>query len=249
MTTLVTGGAGGLGMEVGLEFLRRGHDVALFDLDPRVSESAARLRASACGRSVASFVGDTTDCRAVDDAWSAAEAELGPINVVVNSAGVVVRGGITSVSHDEWLRCLGINLTGPFVVCRRAAESWLSSKVKGAIVNVASIAAVKAASPPVGSVAYGSSKAGLIGLTRHLAVELGPHGIRTNAVAPGSFASPMNRERLANPAARKEAEQLVPLGRIGDAAEVAGPIAFLALDATYINGVVLMCDGGTVVQL
>jgi len=249
MTTLVTGGAGGLGIEVARAFLRRGRDVALVDLAERVTEVAASLLISTPGRAVAGFVADTTEPRSVGNAWTKAEEEVGPIDVVVNSAGIVVRGGIAGVSTEEWQRCLNVNLTGPFLVCRRAAESWLASNVKGAIVNVASISAMKAAGPPVGSVAYDSAKAGLIGLTQHLAVELGPHGIRTNAVAPGSFVSPMNRDRLSDPHALEEAERMVPLGRVATAEEVAGPVVYLALDASYINGAVLVCDGGTVVRM
>jgi NAD(P)-dependent dehydrogenase (short-subunit alcohol dehydrogenase family) len=249
MTALVTGGSGGLGVEVARQLLGRGHNVALLDIDDRVPDVAKDLRASMTGCLVDAFRADISDAREVDESWTGAEAALGPIDVVVNSAGIAVRGGITEVSQDEWLRCLSVNLTGPWVVCRQAARAWLSSGIKGAIVNVASVAAFKAAAPPVGSVAYGSSKAGLVGLTNHLAVELGPHGIRTNAVAPGSFASPMNRERLADPKATAEAEAIVPLHRIGTSAEIAEAILYLALDATYVNGSVLVCDGGTVVQL
>jgi NAD(P)-dependent dehydrogenase (short-subunit alcohol dehydrogenase family) len=248
VSILITGGAGGLGIELGRAFLDRGHAVALVDVADRVGSVAQELSTDLAGRAIGLTV-DTTRPEDVDDAWTAAEGALGPIDAVVNAAGIVVRGGITEIAEEDWLRCLNVNLTGPFHVCRRAAQAWVPDGRAGAIVNIASVAAMKAAAPPVGSVGYGASKAGLLGLTIHLAVELGPHGIRSNAVAPGSFASPMNQERLADPAVAQATADAVPLKRIGAASEVAGLTTYLALDATYVNGAVVACDGGTIVQL
>jgi NAD(P)-dependent dehydrogenase (short-subunit alcohol dehydrogenase family) len=248
VSVFITGGAGGLGIELGRAFLARGHAVALIDVAEGVVSVAQELSIDEPGRVIGLTV-DTTRPQAVDDAWTAAEEALGPIESVVNAAGIVVRGGITEIAEADWARCLDVNLTGPFHVCRRAAQAWVPAGRTGAIVNIASVAAMKAAAPPIGSVGYGASKAGLVGLTIHLAVELGPHGIRSNAVAPGSFASPMNRERLADPEVAQATADAVPLKRIGAASEVAGLTVYLALDAAYVNGAVIACDGGTVVQL
>jgi NAD(P)-dependent dehydrogenase (short-subunit alcohol dehydrogenase family) len=248
VSVFITGGAGGLGIELGRAFLARGHAVALIDVAEGVVSVAQELSIDEPGRVIGLTV-DTTRPQAVDDAWTAAEEALGPIESVVNAAGIVVRGGITEIAEADWARCLDVNLTGPFHVCRRAAQAWVPAGRTGAIVNIASVAAMKAAAPPIGSVGYGASKAGLVGLTIHLAVELGPHGIRSNAVAPGSFASPMNRERLADPEVAQATADAVPLKRIGAASEVAGLTVYLALDAANVNGAVIACDGGTVVQL
>jgi NAD(P)-dependent dehydrogenase (short-subunit alcohol dehydrogenase family) len=248
VSVLITGGAGGLGIELGRAFLARGHAVALIDVADQVGSVAQQLAGEHADGAIGLVV-DTTRAEAVDRAWTTAEDALGPVDAVVNAAGIVVRGGITEIAEEDWARCLDVNLTGPFHVCRRAAQAWVPSGRAGAIVNIASVAALKAAAPPIGSVGYGASKAGLLGLTIHLAVELGPHGIRSNAVAPGSFASPMNQQRLADPAVAQATADAVPLKRIGAASEVAGLTAYLALDATYVNGAVVACDGGTIVQL
>jgi NAD(P)-dependent dehydrogenase (short-subunit alcohol dehydrogenase family) len=126
-----------------------------------------------------------------------ATEQLGPIDVLVNNAGVFAPTPFLELTPEAWDRTLQVNLYGAFHTSQRAARDWLAAGTKGAIVNIASIAAMTAGYG--GTADYGASKAGLVGLTIHLAVDLGPQGIRTNAVAPGSFYSPMNAERLTRP--------------------------------------------------
>jgi len=238
-SAIITGGAGGLGTAIGQAFLKRGIDVALWD---RAQTDAAVERLSGERARVAGVECDITDSRQVREAWVKTESSLTPVEVVVNCAGIFTPTPIRELSDAQWERTLGVNLTGAFYLCRRAAEAWLASGVAGAIVNVASNAALNAA--PFGAADYGSSKAGMVGLTTHLAVELAPHGIRTNAICPGQFRSPLNAERLAQPGAEEASVAMIPLRRIGMPEDIATVVVHLALDATYANGAIVTVDGG-----
>jgi NAD(P)-dependent dehydrogenase (short-subunit alcohol dehydrogenase family) len=238
-SAIITGGAGGLGMAIGQAFLKRGIDVALWD---RTQTDAAVEQLSGEGAKIVGVECDITHSRQVVEAWAKTESSLSPVEIVVNCAGIFTPTPIRELSDAQWERTLGVNLTGAFYLCRRAAVAWLPSGVSGAIVNVASNAALNAA--PFGAADYGSSKAGMIGLTTHLAVELAPYGIRTNAVCPGQFRSPLNAERLAQPGAEEASVAMIPLGRIGMPEDIATVVVHLALDATYANGAIVTVDGG-----
>lgn len=247
MSVLVTGGSGGLGTAIGEAFARRGYAIALLDLEAEPTSRVADRLSDAYGVTVAGVACDVTDRESVERAWADAERAVGTIDVVVNNAGIFTKKDFLDLTLEQWQRTLDVNLTGPFHVSQCAARSWVPAGVAGSIVNVASIAAFTAGHG--GAVDYGASKAGLVGLTIHLAVDLGPHGIRANGVAPGSFRSPMSVTRLAAPEEREKSEALIPLGRVGEAEEVAATVLFLAVDGTYVNGAVIACDGGTVVKM
>jgi NAD(P)-dependent dehydrogenase (short-subunit alcohol dehydrogenase family) len=247
VSAIVTGGGGGLGEAVAAQLLKRGVATALLDssyenaraVATRLSEiDSARAIAVAC---------DVSATKDVQAAWAFTESELGPIDVVVNAAGIQGQHPISTMTDDVWERVLEVNLTGAFKVCRQAATAWLDEGRSGSIVNVASSLAFVA--NPGGSSAYGASKSGLVGLTIQLAVELGSHGIRVNAVAPAGFRSPMYAELLKRPDQDERIKALIPMGRIGEPEEVAATIVFLALDGTYINGVTIPIDGGNIVKM
>lgn len=239
ISAIITGGAGGLGIAIARTFLRRGVEVALWDRTP-TDDAVEQL--SGEGPTVAGVECDITDSAQVVDAWTKTELSVSPVDVVVNCAGIFRPTPIRELSDAQWERTLGVNLTGAFYLCRRAAEMWLASGIQGAIVNIASNAALNAAI--FGAADYGSSKAGMIGLTTQLAVELAPHGIRTNVVCPGQFRSPLNAERLAQPGAEDASLAMIPLGRIGMPEDIATTVVHLALDATYVNGAIVTVDGG-----
>jgi NAD(P)-dependent dehydrogenase (short-subunit alcohol dehydrogenase family) len=243
----VTGGAGGLGAAIAAGLISRGVGVALVDRSLTEAESAAERLRTEGGPQVLALSCDVSSSEDVETAWSAAEAALGRIEVVVNCAGIWQPRPLVEMDDESWQRTIDVNLTGAFYVCRRAAKAWIPAATAGSIVNVTSVAAHVAA--PLGSTAYGSSKAGLTGLTVHLAVELGGSGIRTNAVAPGSFRSPMSANRLEDPEQEEKSNAMVPLGRVGETDEVAGAVVYLALDATYVNGVTMALDGGTIIRM
>lgn len=247
MTVLLTGAAGGLGLAIAEKFAARGQSLALLDRTPGAAEEAATRLAGEYGVEAIALGADVTSRASIDDAWDAAEAHAGAIDVVVNNAGRFVPTDFRELSYESWQATLDVNLGGAFHTSQRAAQTWVPAGVKGAIVNVASIAAFTAGYG--GAVDYGVSKAGLVGLTIHLAVDLGQFGIRSNAVAPGSFYSPMNAARLANPEQEAKSAGQSPLKRIGQPGEVADVVVFLGLDATYVNGTVVNVDGGVAVVM
>jgi len=248
MGVFITGGAGGLGNALAESFGSRGIAVAVADLDLDAAETTAReLRKKYPALAATGVECDVTDPASVDEAWVRAVADLGPLETLVNNAGVFRPMPFLKMSPQAWDRTMQVNLYGAFHTCQRAVRDWVQEGRPGSIVNIASIAALNAGYG--GTADYGASKAGLVGLTIHLAVDLGPHGIRTNAVAPGSFYSPMNAERFAAPGQEESSAALTPLRRIATPEEVAAAAVFLALDATYVNGVVIPVDGGTAVRM
>jgi NAD(P)-dependent dehydrogenase (short-subunit alcohol dehydrogenase family) len=244
---LVTGGGGGLGRAVALQLASRGARVALVDVTREPLEAVAAEVGDAGGAPPGVIVADLTDPVAVQQAWKTAQATVGPLDGLVNAAGMFKPHDFTELPLERWQAGLAVHLTAPFLLSRCAARAWIPAGIEGSIVNVASTAAIRAKAS--GSAEYGASKAGLLGLTIDLAVELGPHGIRTNAVLPHSFHSPINAERLKDPVQYANAVESVPLKRIATAEEVAAAVGFLLLDGSYLNGVLLPCDGGMAAQM
>lgn len=246
-TAFVTGAAGTLGVAVVNSLAARGLDLALVDLDLSATQKVAEDVTRRVNIEAVSISADLTDAEQVVSAWSKARERLGVPGVLINVAGFFVPTEIRSITREAWENSIALHMTAPFLLTQLASADWIASGMPGVIVNVSSIAALQA--NEAGSASYGASKAGLAGLTIHCAVELGPHGIRTNGVLPGSFPSLINAPRLAEPEAVSGAEQHVPLRRLGTAEEVAGLIEYLALDATYLNGTLIQCDGGTTVKM
>ncbi len=216
------------------------------DLDPhRADDVAGSIQSS--GTKALAIGADITDSDQIVEAWESAVGQLGTIDILVNGAGRFTPTDFVDLPLGQWRKTLDLQLTAPFVLCQQAVKHWIERRSPGAIVNVASTAAIRA--KVGGSADYGASKAGMLGLTIDLAVELGPYGIRTNAVLPHSFHSPINATRLADPVEAARAADSVPLKRIASADEVAAAVVYLALDASYSNGVLLPCDGGTTVSM
>jgi NAD(P)-dependent dehydrogenase (short-subunit alcohol dehydrogenase family) len=247
MSVFLTGGGGGLGNGVAQAFAARGVAVALADRVKENAEAVASAVAAEHDVPVLPLECDVTDAASIARAWDRAGEELGPVDALVNSAGIFRRRPFLDLTEEEWNTTLDVNLTGAFLVSQHAVRHWLAAGTPGSIVHVASIAAMNAGFG--GAVDYGASKAGLVGLTIHLAVEFAPAGIRCNAVAPGFFYSPINAARLADPEEEARSAAFSPLRRIGQPDEVASAVVFLAMDATYVNGTVLPVDGGIVVRM
>lgn len=236
---MVTGGGSGIGRATCLELARRGAAIVVVDVS---AESAVRVadEVSAIGSDTLACPANVADSAQVQQAVAAAVGRFGRIDILVNSAGLYRLGGITDISEAEWDLLLDVNLKGTFLVCK-AVVPHMQSQHSGAIVNVSSISG-RTKSLYAG-VHYCASKAGIIGLTMCLASQLAPDGIRVNAVAPATIDTPINANLT--PSEREALTQRVPLGRIGEASEVAAAIAFLASDAaSYITGDTININGG-----
>jgi 3-oxoacyl-[acyl-carrier protein] reductase len=182
---------------------------------------------------------DVREEASIDDAFKRIEQELGPVRVLVNNAGYTRDGLAVKYSTENWDATLDTNLRGAFLCSRRAMPAMLKARW-GRIINVASAAALRG---NAGQAAYSASKAGLVGMTKSLARELGGRGITVNAVCPGFVATRMTEPQTEE--IRQRYVEMTPAGRFGTAEEVAAVIAFLTgAEASYVNGATIAVDGG-----
>ncbi|QUO36501.1 3-oxoacyl-ACP reductase FabG [Dysosmobacter sp. Marseille-Q4140] len=239
---LVTGASRGIGRAVAMELGRAGYAVCVNYLN---SEDAARQAAEALragGSDAIALRADVADGAAVAEMVRRTEKELGPVTLLVNNAGVAGQAQFQDITDEMWNRYLAVNLGGARNTIRAVLPHMLSEK-RGAIVNISSIWGLRGASCEV---AYACTKAAIIALTRSLAMELAPSGIRVNCVAPGVIDTDMVQV-LGQETLRDLAEQ-TPLGRLGRPEDIAHAVAFLASDkASFITGQVLGADGGFIV--
>jgi NAD(P)-dependent dehydrogenase (short-subunit alcohol dehydrogenase family) len=238
---VVTGAAGTIGSAIGRKLAAYGATVLLAHRQPgRSAEKLANEIRSAGGCAVAIDL-DVTNSRQVSEVIAAAAKEYGRIDIVVNNAAVMRRASMLDMTEADWDLTMATNLKGYFIVAVAAARLMVGQG-KGCIVNVSSTNQTIATA---GCGAYAIAKSGVGALTRQMAVELGPSGIRTNAVAPGMVESNLNRTALRSEPFRAEALSRIPLGRFVSAEEVAESVCFLASDrAASINGATLAVDGG-----
>ncbi|MFK7919700.1 MAG: SDR family NAD(P)-dependent oxidoreductase [Ilumatobacter sp.] len=240
----VTGGGTGIGGAVAARLAERGAHVAVVGRRPEPLEvvaHAAGAMAVTC---------DVSDSAAVDDAVASVVERFGGLDIVVNNAGIAGRAGVAELDDDGWQAMIDINLTGPARVAR-AATPHLRERGGGSIINVASVGALFAAKQ---SVAYSTTKAGLLGLTRSMAVDLGPDGIRVNTLCPGWVDTPMAGKASAaasrlhsvdDDASRQLLVANNPIARMADPDEIAACIEFFASDASsFVTGAMLIADGG-----
>ena len=173
------------------------------------------------------------------------EQGLGPIDILVNNAGVNIRGPVEELSESDWDSVIETNLKAPFL-CSRAVGAGMRARRWGRVINLGSILS-EIALP--GRAPYASSKAGVLGLTRVLALEWAKDGVTVNAICPGPFATDMNRQLLSDPAKYQAFVEKIPLGRWGELDEITGAAVFLASDASsFVTGSALFVDGGWTAQ-
>ncbi|MBR0673515.1 SDR family NAD(P)-dependent oxidoreductase [Neoroseomonas soli] len=237
---IVTGAAGGIGSGIAAELAAVGAAVGLLDRDGNAAEAvAATLRAK--GAKAVGLGCDTTDEASVRRALSATQDVLGPAEILVNNAGILRPGPLAEIPIAEWNALLAVNLTG-YLVCAQAAREQMLAKGGGVIVHIASIAATN---PQPRSGAYSPSKAGVAMLSRQLAAEWGPDGIRSNVVSPGLIRTPLSESFYQAPGVLERREAMLPSRRVGTPKDIADAVVFLASPrAAYVNGAELLVDGG-----
>ncbi len=235
---VVTGGARGIGLGIARWFLAHGYRVALLDIDAvTLARTEAELNDP---QTVLALVCDVSDPQQVQAAIDQVDRHYGRIDALVNNAGIAVFKTIGATSFEDWRAVLATNLDGPFL-CTQACAPVMRRGGGGSVVNIASISGLRASTLRV---AYGTSKAALIHLTKQQAVELGSVGIRANAIAPGPVETEMAK-LVHSVAIRSDYHDVIPLNRYGLVAEIASVAGFLcSAEAAYVNGQVLAVDGG-----
>jgi NAD(P)-dependent dehydrogenase (short-subunit alcohol dehydrogenase family) len=238
---VVTGGASGIGLGVARQLVADGHRVALFDLKG-AEAAAADLAAQGDGASVIGVEVDVADRASVDAGFARVRAELGPVEILVTSAGIESFQALGDISAESWDRIIAVNLTGTFSCCQAAVPDMVAAGW-GRIVTISSSSAQSGA-PHMAH--YSASKGGVISLTRSLAVELARSGVTVNSISPSLVDTPMARaaEQAGDFPGVDVIAPMVPLGRAGTPDDIAAACALLCADGSYITGQVIGVNGG-----
>lgn len=239
---IVTGGGEGIGKATARRLAAEGAAVLVMDIDAARAESCAEAIVAAGGRAAAQ-AGSVTEAADVAAAVAAARERFGAIDILVNNAAFTAAGTLAEVAPEDWDREFAVTLRGAFLMTR-AVLPEMTGRGRGAIVNIGSVNGLMY----FGNPAYSAAKAGLLNLTRSLAVEAGPLGVRTNMVSPGSVRTDnpsWTARQQRDPAIFQKLARWYPVGRVGAPADIAAAVCFLAADeAAFINGANLVVDGG-----
>ena len=235
---LITGGAQGIGYACGEAIAENGARIVLAD----INEAGVKAAAETLGGEALGLACDMGAPEQIAALFDRVEAELGPVSILVNNAGIAAPGDFLETTLEQFRKVIDVNLTGTFLALQRAAKTMVANEIEGAIVNMSSINA-QVSIPSIA--AYCASKGGIMQLTKATALALAPHKIRVNAVGPGSIDTEMLAGVNANPEALKMVMSRTPLKRFGSPREIGDVVAFLASDkASYITGETIYVDGG-----
>lgn len=239
---IVTGAGSGIGQRIALGLAQCGADVACLDRrdDGGLADTVALIEGA--GRKALSLSANVTSKQALNDAVARVESTLGALSIAVNAAGIANAAPAESMEEDQYQTLMDINMKGVFLSCQAEAGAMLKHG-KGSIINIASMSGV-IVNRGLDQVHYNASKAGVIHLSKSLAMEWVGRGVRVNSISPGYTATPMNtRPEMVHQT--KDFEAQTPMGRMADVNEMVGPAVFLASDASsYCTGVDLLVDGG-----
>jgi NAD(P)-dependent dehydrogenase (short-subunit alcohol dehydrogenase family) len=244
-TALVTGTSTGIGKVIALALARAGYDLALTEID--IDHLHALLPHSDLrGRKVVPLALDLASQASIEAAFGRAAAALGRIDVLVNNAGRALIKPVVDVTRADWDALIAVNLTGTFFLTQQFGRRAIADGHGGAVVTIASTHGLTGIA---GRAVYGIAKAGLIQMTRMLAIEWAPHGVRANAIAPATVLTPSRADMLSDPAARERMLARIPSGRFVTPEEVAAAVVYLASpEAASVTGQVLAIDGGLTAQ-
>jgi NAD(P)-dependent dehydrogenase (short-subunit alcohol dehydrogenase family) len=238
---LVTGGARGLGRTMATALAEAGADVAITARTLASCQDAAAAIASETGRRCQGFAAEVTAAADVERLADEVDAAFGQIDILVNNAGTNIRGQVDQLSEADWDAVIDTNLKGPFL-CARAIGPRMVKRGWGRVINLGSTLSVIALP---GRAPYAASKAGVMNLSRVLALEWAGTGVTVNTICPGPFGTEMNRPLLDDPVKYKALMDLIPLGRWGNVEEIAGSVVFLASPgSSFITGSAVFVDGG-----
>jgi NAD(P)-dependent dehydrogenase (short-subunit alcohol dehydrogenase family) len=243
---MVSGGHTGLGKVMAEALLEAGAHVAVCSRRPEkweVSFAELKSTASLYNRQLLSFKCDVTNQAQVADMVSSVSSKLGPLDILVNNAGIAWVAPADQMTLEDWKKVIDSNLTGTFILSQEVGRHMISKR-KGKIINMASIAALRGTpAETLNAVSYSAAKAGVIGLTRDLAIKWSPYNITVNAIAAGWFPTHMSKVLLATKG--EELASYTPLKRLGQPRDLKGVIVFLSSPASdYITGQVIVVDGG-----
>jgi len=242
---LITGGAKGLGRIMTQALAQAGADVAIASRNRADCEQAAADLSKETGRKIIGLGADVSQQSDVTKLVEDCQRLLGPIDILINNAGVNIRGPSHELSEADWNTVIDVNLKAPFLLSRALAPA-MAARGWGRIVNLGSIMSVVALP---GRAPYAAAKAGVLNLTRVLALEHAGKGVTVNAICPGPFGTEMNRPLLNDPEKYNAFVSKIPMGRWGELHEIAAPTLFLASDASsFVTGTALFVDGGWTAQ-
>jgi NAD(P)-dependent dehydrogenase (short-subunit alcohol dehydrogenase family) len=242
---LITGGSKGLGKTMAMALAQAGAELALASRNLAECRNAADEIASATSKKVTALQADVTRPADIDRLAREAESALGRIDILINNAGINIRGDSDKLTEADWDAVVNVNLKAPFLLTRLLGPKMCKRRW-GRVINMGSILSVIGIA---GRAPYAAAKGGLLNMTRVFALEYAPHNVMVNAICPGPFLTEINKPVMDDPQKYKAFCEKIPLGRFGQVKEIIGPALFLASEASsFVTGSALFVDGGWTAQ-